>query len=245
VALIVDVDEAETLRLKEEWDRAEIAVPLTVLASPYREISRPVVQYVKQLRRESPRDIVTVFIPEYVLGHWWEQVLHNQSALRLKTRLLQQRGVVVASVPYQLKSAGHDQGPGGIPDPTRPLHRLTAGPDELHAEELQAEIVPSSVSRIGDCADREVADLAGVLRTVTERPRGPSLTMQADLWDGTGHVTLVWLGRRNIPGIQPGRHIVVRGRVARIKGERIIYNPVYELQPSASAGSGTQADEQG
>ena len=65
--------------------------------------------YVKRLRRESPRDIVTVYIPEYVLGHWWEQVLHNQTALRLKTRLLQLRGVVIASVPYQLSSATRQQ----------------------------------------------------------------------------------------------------------------------------------------
>src|SRR5580698_7524643 len=99
-AITVNVDEAETARLQDEWDRSDIPVPLTVVASPYRDITRPVVQYVKQMRRESPRDIVTVFIPEYVLGHWWEQVLHNQSALRLKARLLQQRGVVVASVPY-------------------------------------------------------------------------------------------------------------------------------------------------
>jgi amino acid transporter len=228
-ALIVDVDEAETLRLKQEWDEAEIPVSLTVLASPFREITRPVVQYVKQMRRESPRDIVTVFIPEYVLGHWWEQVLHNQSALRLKARLLQQRGVVVASVPYQLKSAGQDHGPGVVADPMGPLRRLTAGPDELLAAELQAQILRSSVT-----ADREVADLAGVRRTVTERPREAGLTMEADLWDGTGHVTLVWLGRHSIPGIQPGRRLVVRGRVARIKGERTIYNPAYELLPSAS-----------
>ena len=64
----MDVDEAETLRLKEEWERANIPVPLTVVASPYREITRPVIGYVKRLRRESPRDIVTVYIPEYVLG---------------------------------------------------------------------------------------------------------------------------------------------------------------------------------
>ena len=87
-AVTVDVDEAETLRLKEEWERANIPVPLTVVASPYREIARPVLGYVKRLRRESPRDIVTVYIPEYVLGHWWEQLLHNHSALRLKSRLL-------------------------------------------------------------------------------------------------------------------------------------------------------------
>jgi amino acid transporter len=236
-AITVNVDEAETQRLKEEWDRSDIPVPLTVVASPYREITRPVVQYVKQLRRESPRDIVTVFIPEYVLGHWWEQVLHNQSALRLKARLLQQRGVVVASVPYQLKSATQQAASAGLPLKAAlpPLRRLTAGRETLHAEEVQAEIHQINAQPIGECGDRQVADVAGVLRSVTLRPRGPSLTMEADLWDGTGHVTLVWLGRRNIPGVQPGRRIVVHGRVARIKGERTIYNPLYELQPSVAS----------
>jgi amino acid transporter len=244
-AITVNVDEAETQRLKEEWDRADIPVPLTVVASPYREITRPIVQYVKQMRRESPRDIVTVFIPEYVLGHWWEQVLHNQSALRLKARLLQQRGVVVASVPYQLKSATQAQAAAAAGMPWKaalpPLRRLTAGRDELHAEELQAEIDDRSATPIGDCTDRQVADVTGILRSVTLRPRGPSLTMEADLWDGTGHVTLVWLGRRNIPGVQPGRRIIVHGRVARIKGERTIYNPLYELQPSAGETAGADA----
>ena len=74
--------------------------------------------------------------------------------------------------------------------------------------------------------------MAGTLRTVTLRPRGPSLTMEADLYDGSGNITLVWLGRRDIPGIRPGRKIEVRGRVTRIKGELTIYNPDYELQSS-------------
>jgi amino acid transporter len=326
-AITVDVDEAETARLKEEWDRAGLAVPLTVISSPYREITRPVVGYVKRLRRESPRDIVTVFIPEYVLGHWWEQTLHNQTALRLKARLLQQRGVVVASVPYQLRSATRRQGEqlpgpmqlGGTPtagrqavdqaveasganrgaiirrpdepviDPAaaaagaaaakggegaeagpggragggpgrRPagggdgggggggggdgagsgprlrklpvLRRLTAAKDDLHAHELQAEMEVSHprVTPISEVVDREVAEVAGTLRTVTLRPRGASLTMEADLYDGSGNITLVWLGRRDIPGIKPGRKIEVRGRVSRIRGELTIYNPDYELQ---------------
>jgi amino acid transporter len=244
-AITVNVDEAETERLREEWERNEIPVPLTVVASPYREITRPVVQYVKQLRRESPRDIVTVFIPEYVLGHWWEQVLHNQSALRLKARLLQQRGVVVASVPYQLRSATQAAAPAGLPWKAAPaprVRRLTTEREALHAEELQAEIERRSTTPIGDCGDRQVANVTGILRSVTLRPRGPSLTMQADLWDGTGHVTLVWLGRRDIPGIHPGRRIVVRGRVASIKGERTIYNPAYELQPVPAAAAGTEPD---
>jgi hypothetical protein len=242
-AITVNVDEAETARLQEEWDRSDIPVPLTVVDSPYRDITRPVVQYVKQMRRESPRDIVTVFIPEYVLGHWWEQVLHNQSALRLKARLLQQRGVVVASVPYQLRSATQAAASPGLPwkAALSPLRRLTAEREALQAEELRAEMEVRSAKPIGDCGDREVADIAGVLRSVTHRPRGPSLTMEADLWDGTGNITLVWLGRRNIPGIYPGRRIVVHGRVARIKGERTLFNPIYELQPAA-AGGGTEAE---
>src|ERR1022692_3589951 len=138
-AITVDVDEAETLRLKEEWDRSGMAIPLTVIASPYREITRPVMGYVKRLRRESPRDIVTVYIPEYVLGHWWEQVLHNQTALRLKARLLQQRGVVVASVPYQLSSATRKQAHGlagslGPAAPRAPQPARNGSPDGKQGE---------------------------------------------------------------------------------------------------------------
>ena len=76
-----------------------------MLASPYREITRPILEYVRGLRRESPNDLVIVFIPEYVVGHWWEQLLHNQSALRLKSRLLFTPGVMVTSVPWQLESS--------------------------------------------------------------------------------------------------------------------------------------------
>ncbi|GAA3925118.1 APC family permease [Streptomyces gulbargensis] len=104
-ALTVNVDPAETKALKEEWERRGINVPLKILDSPYREITRPVIEYVKNLRHESPRDAVSVYIPEYVVGHWYEHVLHNQSALRLKGRLLFTPGVMVTSVPYQLRSS--------------------------------------------------------------------------------------------------------------------------------------------
>ncbi len=104
-ALSVNVDPAETKALRDEWERRGIAVPLKVLDSPYREITRPVIEYVKSLRKESPRDAVSVIIPEYVVGHWYEHLLHNQSALRLKGRLLFTPGVMVTSVPYQLQSS--------------------------------------------------------------------------------------------------------------------------------------------
>ena len=104
-ALTVSVDPEESKALQEAWDRRDLPVPLTVIDSPYREITRPVLDYVRHVRLQSPRDVVTVFIPEYVVGHWWEQVLHNQSALRLKGRLLYQPGVMVTSVAYQLRSS--------------------------------------------------------------------------------------------------------------------------------------------
>ncbi|UGQ13844.1 APC family permease [Yinghuangia sp. ASG 101] len=104
-AVTVGVDPAETEALRQEWDERGIEVPLKVLGSPYREITRPIIEYVKNVRRSSPRDVVTVYIPEYVVGHWWEHILHNQSALRLKGRLLFTPGVVVASVPWQLASS--------------------------------------------------------------------------------------------------------------------------------------------
>ena len=109
-AVTVGVDGEEARELQEEWERRGIEVPLKILDSPYREITRPVLEYVKKLRRRSPRDVVTVYIPEYVVGHWWEQLLHNQSALRLKGRLLFQPGVMVTSVPWQLHSSDRLKG---------------------------------------------------------------------------------------------------------------------------------------
>jgi hypothetical protein len=106
-AVTVNVDDKDTRDLQADWERRELPVPLTVIDSPYREITRPILNFVASTRRESPRDVVTVFIPEYVLGRWWEQLLHNQSALRLKGRLLFTPGVMVASVPWQLSSTEH------------------------------------------------------------------------------------------------------------------------------------------
>jgi amino acid transporter len=104
-AITVSVDDAETRELVHRWQDSDISVPLKVIASPYREITRPVLDYVKRVSKDSSRSVVTVFIPEYVVGHWWEQLLHNQSALRLKGRLLFMPGVMVTSVPWQLASS--------------------------------------------------------------------------------------------------------------------------------------------
>ena len=104
-AVYVSTSAEDTSRLLEEWDQRRIDVPLKVLHSPYRELVRPIVEYATQIRRANPRGVVAVYIPEYVVGRWWEQLLHNQTALRLKGRLLFTPGVMVTSVPYQLRSS--------------------------------------------------------------------------------------------------------------------------------------------
>ncbi len=104
-ALTVEVDPEETAALRKEWVERDVPVTLKIVASPYREITRPIIDYVTSLRTDNPRDVVIVYVPEYVVGHWWEQILHNQSALRLRVRLHFIPGVMVASVPWQLRSS--------------------------------------------------------------------------------------------------------------------------------------------
>jgi amino acid transporter len=121
-AVFVASEQDESDRLIAEWDERHIDVPLKVLYSPYREIIRPVVQYAVQIREHNPRGVVAVYIPEYVVGRWWEQLLHNQTALRLKGRLLFTPGVMVTSVPYQLRGSEI-----GKEREDRELERLRAG----------------------------------------------------------------------------------------------------------------------
>ena len=104
-AITVRASDKETDELVKQWQSLEIPVPLKVLDSPFREVTKPILDYVKSIRRQSPRDAISIFIPQYVVGHWWEQLLHNQSAIRLKSRLLFTPGVMVVSVPWQLMSS--------------------------------------------------------------------------------------------------------------------------------------------
>ncbi|HEU4423570.1 MAG TPA: APC family permease [Pilimelia sp.] len=108
-ALTVASRPEDVQALQTEWVDRGIPVSLTELDAPYRDITGPVLDYVAAMRRSHPRDLIVIYLPEYVVGRWWEQLLHNQSALRLKARLLFQRGVMVTSVPWQLASSRADE----------------------------------------------------------------------------------------------------------------------------------------
>lgn len=110
------------------------------------------------------------------------------------------------------------------------LQRLTATEDELEAESLQRESAKSGCMLAGQCRRGQFVAVSGRLRTVVYTPRTNLPTLEADLYDGSDTVTLVWLGRRHIAGIEPGRQVTARGRVAVRDDRKVIYNPYYELE---------------
>ena len=103
-AVYVETDPARTLRLEERWTKGGCGVPLVVLPSPYRSVLRPLFGYIERIQQQSPSGMITIVIPEFVPRHWWQQVLHNQTALLVKGALLFRRGIVVVNVPFHLRS---------------------------------------------------------------------------------------------------------------------------------------------
>jgi hypothetical protein len=112
----------------------------------------------------------------------------------------------------------------------RLFKRLTASEQELEAEELQRDVANSGAVPAGDCRRGQFVSVSGRLRTVAYTPRTNLPTLEADLYDGSDVVTLVFLGRRSIAGIEPGRQLTARGRIAIRDGRKVIYNPYYELE---------------
>ena len=117
----------------------------------------------------------------------------------------------------------------------RALRRFTADDRELEAAELQSAVETAGATAVARCAKRSPVHVAGTVRSVVLRPRGGAPSLEAELYDGSGSVTLVWLGRRRIAGIEPGRSLVAHGRLADTDGHPVIFNPRYELR-STEAG---------
>jgi len=116
----------------------------------------------------------------------------------------------------------------------RALRKLASSNAELESQELQQNVRAEGAVPIRTCEDRQLVSLTGTVSTVTINPRGGHPALEVELRDGSGAVTLLWLGRRQIPGIDPGRLIKVGGRISCHEGKRLIYNPKYELLPATT-----------
>ncbi|WP_409330969.1 OB-fold nucleic acid binding domain-containing protein [Trujillonella humicola] len=112
---------------------------------------------------------------------------------------------------------------------TRTLQRLTADDHTRDAELLREEVANTGCEAVSACRKGAVVTVTGRLRSVVYTPRETVPTLEAELFDGSGSVTLVWLGRRRIAGIEPGRTLTARGRFGSFEGREVIYNPWYEL----------------
>ncbi len=123
-----DPDEAEALR--QQWEERQCVVQLTIIESPYRSLVGPLLAYIDAMHAQHPRKTLTVVLPEMVPAHWWEQVLHNQTALRLEAALLFRPGIVVANVPYHLRRRRSAM-PPAVDDARAPAERGTEDSDEL------------------------------------------------------------------------------------------------------------------
>ncbi|QRZ60879.1 APC family permease [Rothia sp. ZJ932] len=104
-AVMVNQDSSRVKQAQRSWESLELPVPLTILDAPYRDSVPPFMEYIERKGTESPRDVIIVYLPEYVVPHWWERILHRRTVHRLKARLRRQPGIVVASVPWQISSS--------------------------------------------------------------------------------------------------------------------------------------------
>jgi amino acid transporter len=135
-AVHVTIDDTATERLIQEWDAMNIKVPLKVIASPYRDISAPLIKYIKSRRTDHGSEVVTIYTPQYIVGHWWEAFLHNHKARRIRHKLMLVHGVVLALVPWLLDSSDLIYGRRSRPlpgqdrrgEPIRPVVRAPMPP---------------------------------------------------------------------------------------------------------------------
>lgn len=116
----------------------------------------------------------------------------------------------------------------------RAVHRLTTQAHDLDAEDLQRQGDRIGATPVSACVDRTPVTVFGTVRSLTIRPRAGTPALEAELFDGADVVTLVWLGRRTIAGIEPGRQLRASGRITSAEGRRLIYNPRYELRSADS-----------
>lgn len=111
----------------------------------------------------------------------------------------------------------------------RAVRRLASEDADLEAHDLQQKSVADGATSVATCQERAVVTVLGRVRSITLRPRAGTPSLEVDLYDGSGSVTLIWLGRREIAGMSPGREVRATGRITSSGGRRVIFNPRYEL----------------
>jgi hypothetical protein len=146
-AVHVSIEESETHKLQQQWLEQNIEIPLRVIESPYREVALPLIKYIRSRREQHGAEVVTIYTPLFIVGHWWESLLHNHKGRRIRNKLMLVHGVVIALVPWLLDSSELIYGRRSRPvpgqdrrgEPTRPVPRR-AMPSAKGAAQARAKV---------------------------------------------------------------------------------------------------------
>ncbi|WP_460523535.1 APC family permease [Humibacter antri] len=171
-AVHLSVDEESTELLQQQWHDMSIHVPLTVIESPYRDFGIPLMKYIKQRREEHGSEVTTVYLPQYIVGHWWEGLLHNHRARRISKQLMMIHGVTIALVPWLLDSSELIYGRRSRPlpgqdrrgEPIRAIPRrplAPAAPTAAGRGNRDASAPPADGSATGSATTREAGEKPG------------------------------------------------------------------------------------
>jgi amino acid transporter len=230
-------------QVREDWERYSLDVPLDIIDSPYRELVQPVERYLDELDNRWADDRITVVIPEFVMGvRNLANILHGQSGLALKLALLDRPNTAVLSLPFHghtLRDVDPPRRSAGPVTPAdtlpKPAARVTARTSivELDRERIAGRFSTLTAGRvsIADAPPRQRVRIAGEITGILVVPRAGSPSLECTISDGTGTATVVFTGRRHIPGIDPGRGVEVDGVVRDDRGRRLLLNPTYTLLP--------------
>ncbi|CAN5251342.1 APC family permease [soil metagenome] len=177
-AVHISIDEAATAKLEKEWVEHNIKVPLKILESPYRDISMPLIKYIKHRRAENGSEVVTVYTPHYIVGHWWENLLHNHTARRIRHKLALVHGVVIAMVPWLLDSSTLIYGRRSRPlpgqdrrgEPHRPVTRQPMAPAGRATATKRASTARAGAAKNGS-SSASVSVKTGPIETSAEAPK--------------------------------------------------------------------------
>ena len=131
-------DDEEENKILRQWRASGVPVPLTLLSAPYRDISSVILQYVRGRRRAMPTEMLVIYMPQFLVTHWWENFVHNQSALRLRAALLDVPGVVITIVPWQLGEDDVVEGRQRVNDPFLRVGSAAASPESASRPQAPA-----------------------------------------------------------------------------------------------------------
>ncbi|MES2171932.1 MAG: APC family permease [Actinomycetota bacterium] len=188
-AVHVNIDEAASEELSKLWDTMNIKIPLRIVPSPYRDISTPLIKYIKARRAEYGSEVITVYTPQYIVGHWWENLLHNHKARRIRQKLMLCHGVTIALVPWLLDSSKqlYTRGSRPLPgadrrgEPRRPIMRKPLPPAAAPGARLPATVEGTSESLVDRAAREEKAMRAAQRKTTAKTTVSTTATVASTL----------------------------------------------------------------